>query len=130
MSTIQPGEYGDITIKDARISTAHESTGVLHAKTQAGGFLTFKPDDPQVTFERVAPAEWPPRPGDLWRDRDGDTWHSVLVDDDDTADEAYVILRPGRSSKHHGTAELHDIVQWHGPLTLVHREDEQDGSAS
>jgi hypothetical protein len=28
----------------------------------------------------AAPAEWPPRVKDVWRDRDGDDWFGVLVD--------------------------------------------------
>lgn len=134
----QPGEIVDITIKGARVEEPTDDQGNLEF-TYSGdeGLVSFEgvvvPLADAVTVERVAPAEWPPRPGDLWRDRDGDAWYALLVDDDDMADEPYVILRPSRSSKDpglHFQGDNERIITWHGPLTLAHREPEQDGGES
>jgi hypothetical protein len=75
----------------------------------------------------VAAPEWPPRVKDVWRDGDGDDWYGVLIDDDDMADQPYVVLMAGRSSKSHHTTINTDVLAWHGPFSLVHR-DPQDGA--
>src|SRR5690606_41537796 len=66
-----------------------------------------------VTVEWVAPAEWPRRPGDVWLDAEGRAW---------TALRGRMV--PVTSTR----GESADAaLATYGPLTLVHREDEQDG---
>lgn len=127
----QPGEIVDITIKGARVidaaETAHRAGSAVHE------VLVFRYADDSdetmgrvvytaakgVSVERVAPAEWPPQPGDLWRDRDGTLWFAV------------------EEKGHHPAGLMCDSSQvWNpaevganwSPLTLVHRED--DGEVS
>jgi len=92
--SFKPGDIVDITIEGARVRA-------------------IRGED---TVERVAPAEWPPRPGDVWLDAGGRAWTAlrgrmfpVTSTRGESADAALAI---------------------YGPLTLVHREDEQDGGAS
>ncbi len=79
-TTLQPGDVVDITIRNARIvdvtgdkvryQTPARDAPVVH-------IVHLGPDWPLVTATRVAPAEWPPRAGDVWRDRSGGTWHAL-----------------------------------------------------
>jgi len=47
-------------------------TGFIDVETSTTTFARLDPT--QATWERVAPVEWPPQPGDLWRDRHGEPW--------------------------------------------------------
>ncbi len=124
MSTYQPGEIVDVTIRGARIMEPRPGLDhiltLAYAQAEPGVWATIsltRPADDTVTIERVAPAEWPPQPGDLWRDRVGELW--------------FVHHAPhqpkgplwGRTT---GGARWTDIAEWlakdNGPLTLVHRE--------
>ena len=76
MTTYQLGEIVDITIKGVRVTevaTAADGHLVMAAETGLVG-LNVYPDDPAVTVTRVAPPDWPPRPGDLWRDGHRSLW--------------------------------------------------------
>lgn len=116
----QPGEIVNVVIKGVRVTG---DQGPRHTLTIADEHGTHYVMPPQAAIERVAPREWPPCAGDLWRDRNGDVWYALLVDDDDAAGERYVLLRPGRTSKDTGVgANLADVLEWHGPMTLAHRE--------
>ena len=137
MSTYQPGEVVDIAIKGARVG--HPA---------ANGFLNVFVDGvphtidlvDAVTVERRAPADWPPRPGDIWAGPANERWFAVRYygDFDDpkdfegcNSDGWRVVLMPmqigpyGDSEK-----EPDDALRTRGPLTLVHREDEPDGEVS
>ena len=67
MSEFKPGEIVDITIKGARVVNwspfIYELT-VEHGADANSDRTAFDLTRDQVTVERVAPAEWPPRPGD------------------------------------------------------------------
>lgn len=124
MSDFQVGEVVDVTIKGVRVDAVHtDGTPDIIAEDSAG-LATVWALPPQAAVERVAPAEWPPQPGDLWRDQDGDLWYGLLVDDDDTEDESYIVLRPGRTSKHpsYVNSDNDGVRRTYGPLTLVRRE--------
>lgn len=79
--TFHPGELVDITIRRARVVrvsgsllTAAYETPVDQAELPLTVQVGVSMDADAVTVERVAPAEWPPRPGDLWRDSGGRRW--------------------------------------------------------
>ena len=115
MSDFKPGEMVDITIKGARVVRSDEC-GVTVDFAPADEFATHVsfPWGPDLLVERVAPAEWPPQPGDLWRDHDGNLW--------------FVLDRPDHSTPHFRSpadsiAPGDYIAAHHGPLTLVHREE-------
>lgn len=126
MADFQIGEVVDVTIKGARVSSTYglswndEDMGTMlvfrtceHTTCQAG---MVNIGDPGVTVERVAPAEWPPQKADLWRDRSGDLWFAV--------DDGEVWLTSDGYER-----EISDWVRSnYGPLTLVYREEPEDGS--
>ena len=119
MTTFQPGEIVDITIKGARV----KSFAPLAMSCTVDGYrVVVYRDSPEIAYEppviieRVAPAGWPPQPGDLWRDKHDALW--------------FIYQRPainalgGRTANgarwtDDATAELLDAC---GPLTLVRRE--------
>lgn len=122
MSDYKVGEVVDITIKGARIiEVSGQSIVYTYPGLHTLARSAVAPDAEAVTVERVAPAEWPPRKGDLWRDRQGDLWFARIADGDDwstlvlTCDVPYAFSDPDK------------VLATYAPLTLVHREAEQDG---
>lgn len=75
MSTqFQPGEIVDITIRGARIVEPrhNQDTSLTVALTEVlpGVWSTLRidhPHDERITIDRVAGADWPPKPGEIWR---------------------------------------------------------------
>lgn len=118
-SDFKPGEIVDITIKGARVDGVAPDLNLLAVdltpQISPGSVQALDlPLADNVTVERAAPAEWPPRAGDLWRSTRGNIWF--------VAEKQRMIPAGG------GRAETPTIVLGtFGPLTLVHREDEQDG---
>ena len=124
MSEFKPGEIVDITIKGARV------VDVAHLKDCEVG-VSFECDygeygwaiplgPPEVTVERADPEWWPPRPSDLLRNAStGRFWFAVAIGSNtnlynDRADQM----------------EPQQAWEQRHRLTLVHREDQQDGGAS
>ncbi|WP_242890163.1 hypothetical protein [Actinomadura litoris] len=158
MSEYQPGEIVDIHIKGARVVNSFgTSRGNVDGLIQdTGTVLVFAMDgalykdtshtvnmgDPGVTVERVAPAEWPPRPRDVWGTDDGGRWFAAryMGDFDDSKDfegcnsEGWrVVLIPLDVGPYGDAREGHpdEVRQLAGrPMFLVHREDEpgEEGS--
>lgn len=119
MSEFTPGDIVDITIKGARVHAWRPEVSELTVESKADAnsdLTTYDYASAQVEVERVAPAEWPPRPGDVWLDAEGRAWTALR----------------GRmfpvTSTHGESADA--ALATYGPLTLVHREDEQDGGGS
>ncbi|NUR25552.1 MAG: hypothetical protein HOV83_06835 [Catenulispora sp.] len=119
MNDFYPDEIFDITIKGARvISVAHN--GWVRFDVPGGPRHEIAPYSDAFTVERVAPAEWPPQPGDLWRDRNGSTWFAFYGLE---AREVFMIPRdPVRGPLVTPTPD--DVMTNVGPLSLVHREEE------
>lgn len=113
MSDFQPGEIVDITIKGVRI-----------AQQRADGRVEIRDefDDPyamppQAAVERVAPEWWPPRPSDLLRNTStGRFWFAVAIGSN-------VNLYNDRADQ----IDPQQAWEQRHLLTLVHREDGQDG---
>lgn len=153
-SEFREGDRVRIIIDDVRIVNTYPHTHlpdasgrattdhviVYRTDTQIGQSSSVVLEDPAVTIEHLAPAEWPPCPGDLWRDRNGDLHFaaSYSPDYDDPEDSQgidadgvrVVLLSKGLDESCSPGKSFHrpDYVnQRSGPLTLVHREDEQDG---
>lgn len=81
--TFEIGELVDITIRGAKVVNTYpirrdgcDMGTVLVAEYTDGEHrnVAVGLSAPSVTVERVAPAEWPPQPGDLWRDKHEDLW--------------------------------------------------------
>jgi hypothetical protein len=121
------GELVDITIRCARVvPAAVDPDAMPYIKVHVGTeeFLMEIPvSSLAVTVERVAPAEWPPVAGDLWRDARGGLWF------------AHVVLTRGgqremRLQPHHESDDGYwtpwRLLAERGPLALVHREPQPD----
>jgi hypothetical protein len=152
MTDFKPGEIVDITIKGACVTncypTAHEDAD--GTRTDTGTVLVVSLDGarrddrsvavniatPGVTVERVAPAEWPPRAGDLWRDRHGHLHFAAYYAPDycdredsrgiDSVGVRVVLLPQGLSDGCVPGQQMYrpeTANQDNGPLTLVHREE-------
>lgn len=109
MTTFKRGEVVDVTIRGVRIADQDDSSGSVLIFDEHG---VRYPMPPQAAIERVIPANWPPRTGDLWRDENGMLY---LAQQDwgegvDLVDVAGEWVPPG---------EL-----LHRKPTLVHREEE------
>jgi len=124
MSNYQPGEIVDITIRGARIlppSYPGAPLRVAYHEVSPGVQSTITipyADSDAVTVERVTPAQWPPRPGDLWRDSAGRVWFGAGYED--LGDMRVLLVSQDQYSL--GSDLPDHINQEHGPMTLVHRE--------
>lgn len=128
------GEVVDIEIKGARIMAPKPgiddvlTLGI--AESRPGVWHTIEiPKDASnaVTITRVWPADGPPRPGDLWRDRSGRSWFGISYDDDDEPEPRVILVDPvaDRACLLGGDYYRPEHVsERYGPLTLVHREPE------
>lgn len=134
MTAFQSGEIVDITIKGVRMGERS------HIRVTIEDEVSLWVLPPQAEITRVAPAEWPPRPGDIWGGPENTRWFAAKYfgDFDDANDFAgcngdgwrvdLVPMETGPYGDSQGRPD--DVLRTHGPLALVHREDEQDGSGS
>lgn len=86
MTDYKPGEVVDITIRGVRIARPRMATSVTI--TDEHGVTYQMP--PHAVVERVAPAAWPPRPGDLWRDRRSYLWFAADIHDIEETDQIQI----------------------------------------
>jgi hypothetical protein len=123
MSDFRIGEIVDVTIKgsrvvgigyDDRFDSPWLRVAIPIGDDEMHGRIHL--DAPGITVERVAPAKWPPQPGDLWRDNGGTLWFAV-EDDHGTV----TLTCSGRNRR-----PAADILALYAPLTRVHRESEPD----
>lgn len=119
MPDFKIGEVVNITIEGVRITRPRMATGVTILDKH--GVPHVMP--PQAAVTRVAPADWPPRPGDLWHDRNGCPWFAADIHDEAETDEENLVLIPVWELS--GFAP-DPVIQKYGPLTLVHREGAED----
>jgi hypothetical protein len=130
MSHFLTGEIVDITIKGARvIEVCRHGDGngddlrfTYEAKDGDQWPSAIWAQAPGVTVERVAPAEWPPRTGDLWRDANGMLYLGMQGDEWSNEDGLVLVDISGEENR------ANSLLTREPGLTLVHREDEQDGA--
>ncbi|MFY1595422.1 hypothetical protein [Micromonospora sp. WMMD737] len=149
MTDFEPGELVDVTIRAARvIETQPGTVGLTYGPTNGAfgqdgviGIIKLH-RHADVTITRVAPAEWPPQPDDVWRDRLGVHHFGVSYspDYDDKADAEgigpdgtrVILVASGGDSSCRLNAPWYRperINQQSGPLTLVYRRNrDQDGA--
>ena len=121
MNDYLPGEIIDVTISGARIESISD-VGIAQCSLPNHAWrptINLRADGVEV--ERRAPAEWPPRHGDLWRDRSGGLWAGAEIH---LEDGPYVMLFPLSSSR--SSADPDRVLQDCGPVALAHREPEAD----
>jgi len=119
VSDFQPGEIVDLTIKGVCIARPRSATSVTIVDEHG---ITYQMP-PQASVERIAPAEWPPQPGDLWRDRDGSVWLACRVGNGDVS-IITMICADGVADRAH-----EQVLARLGPLTLVYREERAEDDA-
>ncbi|MGW6498567.1 hypothetical protein [Nonomuraea angiospora] len=121
----QTGDIVDITIKGARVKREGSPGFTIFDIDGHGHNLTLMTALSAVSVEVVepaAPAEWPPRLGDLWRDRDQELWFAVSVG----ANIEFVSGLAGEL----GTTPPAELNRACGPLTLVRREHTEPAEGS
>lgn len=124
-TSYQPGDRVRVTVEgvvDEIYGDRKQLTTIVYAssETEATG-VTFVNTGPGVAFERLAPAEWPPQAGDVWRDRDGDRWLAVP----DENGSGKIML-----ADDHGAEPPRFVYKRYAPLTLVHREQQAAGNTA
>lgn len=124
--TFKAGELVDLTIRGAKVVNSYP----IHAdgKTDVIVLAEYGQGDHRnvsvnlsaasVTVERVAPAEWPPQPGDLWRDKHDELWFAFTVPTDTVKDS--VRMRAAKSGRwcDYMAVQIQDNAPW----ALVYRE--------
>jgi len=109
---LKHGDLADITITGARLELVEKNR--QHFVMPTGTTVTVEmTNDPGVNIVRLAPAEWPPQPGDLWRDEKHNGLWFVCREGDDGL---VTLLGPRQES-----AETGDLARW-GAI-FVHRND-------
>jgi hypothetical protein len=75
-NTIQSGDRLNVTLRGTAGRIERTARGRwMHIGLDSG--MTVGPipiDARDVTTEQIAPAGWPPRPGQIWKDHDGVEW--------------------------------------------------------
>ncbi len=130
---LQVGELVDIQLRRAKVvavvrdtaaDAAPHSVVIDYTGDEATCKLVIDVTAPRVTVQRVAPAAWPPQPGDLWRSAptqwhpNGLLWLACDNTDDDGVSDSYVPLRSQTGV--YGAAN--DVLEIHGPMVLERRE--------
>lgn len=107
-------EVVDVQIKGARV-VIHDGDALELTYAPEGGnaYALYLRQGSGVTVIRRAPAEWPPQPGDVWRDKGANAWFSQDTEGDP-------ILRAQHSGWGGGDPER--VLNQYGPMTLVYRE--------
>jgi hypothetical protein len=146
VTTFIPGEIVNATINGARVISVHNDEfdrkilTVEYANDSEIEQVELLLDNDAVTVERVAPPEWPPQSGDLWKDAKGRRHFAVsyVPDFDDKEDAAGVnpdgirvalVTEDADSSCGFGYSGYRPerVNELHGPMVLVYREDAQPG---
>lgn len=131
------GDVVDVTLKGVRVTyvepaRAGFSAFVWVAIPRPGGgeyntllLAALSPAITVATVERAAPAEWPPRPGDLWRDGDLDLWFATTghvyqhgPDGDFPATPVVELVHAGGNR----SRKPDEVNRDYGPMELVRRE--------
>lgn len=136
MAELKRGDLVDVVIKGVRVHEQDTDGCVtVLAEARDGGPGNW-PMPPQAVIERVASTEWPPRPGDVWHGRSEMHPRRPIVFlcrldrevDGDRGDELQLVPAVGDLSYVNTRAD--QVLKDFSPLTLVHREDEQDRPCS
>lgn len=117
--TFQPGEHVRVTIEGV-IQTYGPSPDVVTIRA-GNGIDVYLPWE-TGTIERVAPPEWPPRPGDLWEDSAGDLWFAQLHDYPET--DPHVQLLHETMNGRLIPWDPADVLSSRGPMKLARRRDD------
>jgi hypothetical protein len=111
---LQWGEVVDITITGARVSgPIHGDTCVLFGV--GDDTISLSLGNPQATITRSTPADGVPKPGDIWRDQQGNTYAAMFAG----SNRETVWLRPIDGGGAETWRAFHKGPS--GPIRLVYR---------
>lgn len=131
------GDIVDVTLKGVRVTHVEPARDGFSAtvyvaipRPDGGDYNTIalcalSPALTVTTVERAAPADWPPRPGDLWRDGDLDLWFATTAHVYQHGPEGDFPAVPVVELVHAGggpSRKPDEVNRECGPLELVHRE--------
>lgn len=119
MSDFKPGEIVRATVEGRLGSIALGLYYIDVGEGASRGQVEIPADWEGVTVERVAPADWPPRIDDLWRDTGGMIWFARESEVESGA--VQMMLSNGV------LMDPWTLLEDNGPLALVHREQDKDG---
>lgn len=123
-AALKVGDLLDVTIR-ARVVDV--SLPCLVVETDCMDATVFDLEDPAIEVARVAPVEWPPVPGDLWRDGHGEVWFTYLVPaGEDLTPELFMCAA---ATGLQWCASHERQIKDNGPWELVHREPVEDTQA-
>ncbi|SCL43216.1 hypothetical protein GA0074692_6769 [Micromonospora pallida] len=118
--SFQPGELVRIEIDRATV-VRRGGPGHLVLAVDGVQLPALLVDLAGVRVERVAPAEWPPVPGDLWRADDEGVWFAHLYRTSGTYPRTELRMIPMHDDG--GRYSFPDkLLAVQGPMRLVHRE--------
>lgn len=124
----KPGDRVRVTIEGTVYTSPAGSAGELYFTYRVDTTdvcLRVHSKSSAVEVEHRAPAEWPPQPGDLWRDKHGDLWFFYI---DPSAFGSRSIIgrtaKGGRWSEEDRASE--GQLQANAPWSLVHRDPAED----
>lgn len=121
----RPGEYVDVTIHGARVrgqADTSPSPNTLTALIELPGTSGLAVELPigtaidTISIQRVPPAQWPPQPGDLWRDARGHLW-CCLTDGHGAVRLCPILPQP----QDNPAAAPDQLLAEAGPLSLDYR---------
>ena len=114
------GDHVNVTIQDVRIARPRSATSVTI--TDEHGVTYQMP--PQAEVERIVSADWPPRPGDLWRELrpGGGLW--FIFRDPSVLHRSASGLRAREADGDRWADDALDLLHDCAPLELVYREPE------
>jgi acetyl-CoA acetyltransferase len=120
-------ELVTVTIAVAEVVRVETDEGerYLCVQTTEGVQIMVPLDSKAVTVQRLAPPEWPPQVGDLWRDKHGDLWFAYIqpLTSDSAPDRIFMRTATGGRWSDGYDGQIAD----NGPWTLVHREPATSG---
>lgn len=127
--TYAAGELVDITIRGARVRGYYDCPGpdaedlmVAYGSEDGASDLILDLSAKGVTVERMAPAQWPPRYKQVWKDCNGDLWTLARGITIDGPQRPYTLhkLTCTDQSKGTGIYGAADLLERYGPLELVY----------
>lgn len=132
MTEVKLGDIVDFTVRGVRAASVNTMSGRVITIADEHG--TKYPVPPQAAVTHVAPAEWPPRPRDVWGTHDGNRWFAAryMADPDDPKDfegcnsEGWRLVLIHLDVGPYGDAREgrpDEVRAQAGRMFLVHRED-------
>ncbi|MET7334304.1 hypothetical protein [Nonomuraea sp. NPDC005650] len=109
------GDRVTLTIPGVIARIDPEDPARHHLRYGDQGLVYFRTDDNSIDHVLVATADWPPLPGDVWRDRDRKRWFCQVETD---PDRPTIILTSEFAAVYTGEHGLMKAVRNYGTFYL------------